>query len=159
MAQNRGKKFEKQFERDWGKSFPGSFLLRLKDDTSGYFHSSRNPSDFIAYVDGQLFLLECKCHLGNTFNFANLPQYDDLLSYRGMKGVNLGVVLWFEEHDKVLYFPLATITQMILDGQKSINVRKLEGYDYIDLPSEKKRVFLSTDYRSIIDYVKKGDSK
>lgn len=153
MADNKGKKFEKQFEKDWGTSFPNSFLLRLKDDTSGYYGSSRNPCDYIAYVSGKLFLIEVKTHLGNTFPFSSLRQYDDLKQYAPLKGVYPGVVLWMQDHDKVMYFPVDTITNMMKDECKSINVRKLDGYRYLDLPSTKKRVFMNTDYRDIIDFI------
>ena len=155
MAQNQGKKFEKQFEKDWKDSFLQPFLLRLKDNTSGYFGSSRNPSDFIAYQDGLLFLLECKSHDGNTFPFSKLTQYDDLASYEGIPGVEPGLILWMKEHDRVMFFPISTISAMMSNGDKSINVRKLDGVDYLELPSTKKRVFMKTRYDDIIDYVRK----
>ena len=53
MAVNRGKQFEDVFRKDWKQSFPDTFLLRLPDQTSG-FYGSRNLCDFIAYFDGIL---------------------------------------------------------------------------------------------------------
>ena len=155
MSYNRGKKFEKQFERDWNASFVHPFLLRLKDNTSGYFGSSRNPSDYIAFQDGTLFLLECKSHDGNTFPFSKFTQYDDLVSYEGIPGVEPGLILWMKEHDRVMFFPISTISEMLASGEKSVNVKKLEGRDFLELPSKKKRVFMTTRYDDIIDYVRK----
>lgn len=154
MARNQGKKFEEQFKKDWKDSFPESFLLRLRDNTSGYFGSSRNPSDFIAYCDGLLFLLELKSHDGNTFPLSKLTQYDDLISYEGLPGIEPGLVLWMKERDFVGFFPISTVKSMLDEGLKSINVNKLDGVDFLALPSTKKRVFMKTDYSNIIDYVR-----
>ena len=33
------------------------------------------------------------------------------------------------------------------DGLKSININKLDDYNYVEIPSVKKRTFLNSDYR------------
>lgn len=78
MPMNKGKKFEEQVREDLGKTFPNSFILRLPDQQSGYYGSSKNICDFILYVNGTLFLLECKSHKGNTFPLSNLTQFGKL---------------------------------------------------------------------------------
>jgi len=156
MPNNKGKKFEELFESDWNMTFPfpKGRAMRLRDNMNGFRFTSRNVCDFVCFADGVPFLIEAKSHLGNTFPFSELRQYDDLLSFKGLKGVHPGVVLWMRDHDKVLYFPIETLERMKADGHKSINVNKLEGYDYLELPSFKKRVYLTTDYTNVLKHAK-----
>ena len=66
----------------------------------------------------------------------------------GIPGLRSGVIIWFIDHFRVLYVPTRTIQQMIQDGKKSVNIRTIEtdGYDYLEIPSVKRRVFLDSDY-------------
>lgn len=148
MAINRGKQFEGKFKEDFKKAFPDSFLLRLTDQMSGYKIVSQNPCDFIAYVYPTLFLIECKSHEGNTFSWTALSQYDKLVCNVGIKGVRVGVILWMIDHDIVVYLPISTITKMKEDGKKSFNIKMLndDTYKVYIIPSQKKRVFLDSDY-------------
>ena len=65
----------------------------------------------------------------------------------------MGVGIWFHERDTVLYVPLRTIEKMKNDGKKSVNVRTIEteDYEYINIPSKKKRVFMDSDYSVLKD--------
>lgn len=147
---NRGKQFEDKFAKDWKKYFPGTFFLRLRDNVSRYKGNSRNPCDFLCMPRDKLYLIETKSHYGNTFPFSDLPQYELLVSYTHCKNVVPGVVVWFIDHDKVLFFHVNTLTKMMQDGCKSINIRKLDGYDYVEIPSTKKRVLMDSDYSILI---------
>jgi len=71
---------------------PDSTIDRLYDTTNG-FKSISNISDFIGYCYPNVFYLECKSHLGNTFPLANLTQYEKLTCKVGIKGVRAGMVL------------------------------------------------------------------
>ena len=147
---NRGKQFEKVFEENWKKSFPNTFIYRLKDDVSGYFGTSRNPCDFLCLPKDKLFMIEVKAHYGNTFPFSAFSQYETLKSYAGCQNVLQGVMIWFIDHSRIIYVPIETITKMMKDGLKSVNINKLDGYVYVDIPSKKKRVFLESDYSILI---------
>ncbi len=92
MANNKGKAFEAKFKNDFLKSISNSTIDRLYDSTSGYKTIS-NISDFIGYKEPNIMYLECKSHLGNVWNFANLTQYDKLKEKVGIPGVRVGVVL------------------------------------------------------------------
>ena len=146
MANNKGKAFEQKFKQDFQQTFPEGTIDRVYDVSSGYKTIS-NIADFIAYNYPNIFYFECKSHLGNTFPLTNLTQYDKLKEKVGIKGVRVGVVLWFIDHDAVCYVPLKSITQMKEDGKKSINIKMLSDNSYriIKIPSEKKRVFLDSD--------------
>lgn len=57
------------------------------------------------------------------------------------------------DHDVVVFLPVATVKKMKEDGLKSFNVNMIKDkkYDFLVLPSEKKRVFLDTDYSKLLE--------
>ena len=148
MATNYGKPFEQKFRSDWLK-IPNSTIDRLYDVTMGY-KRVKQVCDYIGYVYPNIFYLEAKSTHGNTFNFNKLTQYKSLVEKVGIVGARVGVVIWFVDHSKVVYAPIATITKMKADGKKSINIRDLEGYNIKEIPSVKKRVFCDSDYSVLL---------
>lgn len=146
MAINRGKQFEQKFKEDF-LQIEGASIDRLYDTMNGY-KSISQISDFIGYVFPHIYYLECKSIHGNTFPLANLRQYDKLVTKVGIKGIRTGIILWFIDHDKVVYVPVASVTEMKKDNKKSINIKMLESKDYfiLEIPSVKRRVFLDSDY-------------
>lgn len=148
MALNRGKEWEQRVAQSWKKSFPGSFLLRLSDQQSGYRYTSSNPCDFIGFVNGKLFLIECKSVKGNTVPFNNLRQYSRLIEYIGLKDVNAGFLVWWEEKDKVAWIPIETVEQLKKEAKKSIHLDILEKKEYntVIIPFTKKRVYVDCDF-------------
>ena len=157
MALNKGKQFELKFKEDFLKTVPGSTIDRLYDTTSG-FRAVSNICDFIGYSFPNEFYLECKSILGNTFPLINLKQYDKLVQKVGIKGVRVGVIIWFIDHDKVVYVPISEVTKMKEDGKKSVNIKMLtdKSYNIIEIPSTKKRVFMDSDY-SCLKNLKDGE--
>ena len=157
MATNRGKQFEAKLKADFLKTVPNSTIDRLYDSVSG-FKAISNISDFIAYKKPCIYYLECKSHLGNTFPLVNLTQYEKLKVKVGIPGVRAGVIIWFIDHDRVIYVPISTITKLKEDGKKSVNINNIEkeGYKILNIPSVKKRVFLDSDY-SVLEQLKDGE--
>lgn len=157
MSVNRGKAFEAQFKADFLKTVPHSTIDRLYDSMSGYYAIS-NISDFIGYSKPSIFYLEVKSHDGNTFPLVNLTQYDKLARKVGIPGVRAGVVIWFKDRDKIFYVPIKTVTKLKEDNKKSINATTIveEGYRVFEIPTEKKKVFLSGDY-CILNRLEDGD--
>lgn len=149
-----GKKFEEIFCKDWQKCFPNTFIFRLKDQLSGYKETSQNPCDFICFPgNNKLFMVECKEHKGLSIPFAAIPQYERLLEYKDYQNVYPGIVVWFSEKDTVIWVSIQEMEKMVTAGEKSIGLRMLKNksYNIIILPSEKKRVFLKTDYRCLLE--------
>lgn len=155
MAINRGKQFEQKFKEDFLK-LADSNLDRLSDQMTGYKGSSSNICDFICYVYPNQFYIECKSCKGNTFPFSSLRQYIKMLSKAGKKGIRVGIVIWYIDHDKVIYVPVNTICMMKKDKKKSINIKNIDQYNIILLPSVKKRVFLDTDYTPLL-FLEEGE--
>ena len=154
---NKGKNFEIQFKKCWEKSFPVSFIYRLNDQMSGYKVFSRNICDFICFNEGLLYLIECKSHNGNTFPLVNLTQFDKLKEKVGIPGVRAGVVIWFIEHNKVVYVPISTFIKLKEDEKKSFNIKMLGNEDYfsLEIPGKVKRLFIDSDY-SVLKNLKDG---
>lgn len=163
MNNDRGKKFESQFKKDWLSTF-SNFIIRLPDQQSGYYGASSNPCDFISYKYPNLFLLEIKSHQGNTFPFTAFRQYEKLskmyneLSIKEKEGIKIAVILWFVDHDKVLYIPISTFDKLKQDNKKSFSINYIddEKYQSIVLPSTKKITFLTTDYSVLLSEENKG---
>ena len=156
MAQSKGKEFEARFKQQFLASFPNSFILRLPDQVSGYKYTSSNICDFIGYAKGKLYLIECKTHLGASFPLSNLSQYNKLLSYVGIPGVRVGVVLWLIDKDKIFYVPISTVIQMKIKNKKSISYKDIDKWRIMEIPSIKKVVFMDSDY-SVLDLLEEGD--
>ena len=156
MAKNRGKQWEVKVREDFMRTFPSGTIDRLYDPEGGRI-GVHNISDFIAFYLKNIFYLEVKSKDGNTFPFTNLPQYDKLIKKVGIPGVRAGVIIWFKDHDKVIYAPIKTIQKMIADGKKSININSdLKLYRLFEIPSIKKRVFLECDY-TLLSTLEEGD--
>lgn len=147
MAVSRGKQFEQQFKSDFQK-VSGGFIYRLPDQVNGHKTTSANICDFVCYIYPNIFLMEVKTISGNTFPLTNFTQFEKLRSFRNIPGLRKGVLIWYTERDKIIYVPIKTIEKMVADGKKSVNIRTIDedGYEYLNIPSVKKRVFLDSDY-------------
>ena len=157
MSNNRGKQFEAKFLSDFKATVKDCSIDRLYDTTNG-FVGIKNICDFIGFKKPSIMYLECKSHEGNTFPLSNLTQYEKLLAKAGIPGVRSGVIIWFIDHDRVVYVPVKTIEKMKADGKKSVNIRTInkDGYRFFEIPSVKKRVFMDSDY-SILESMEDGD--
>lgn len=156
---SRGKKFEDRFKSDWVESVPDSVCYRLYDTMSGYM-GQRNVGDFICYKYPNIFLIDTKSIQGNTLPFSDLRQYDQMLEYKNIKGVRVGFVVWFVDHDKVLWIPVQTMEKIQKEGLKSYNIRKMFGnddYPILEIPSYKLRTFMKSNYSELINYGKSTD--
>ena len=122
---SKGKDFEKKFKEDWQKSFSNdSTVIRLYDQMSGFKKVSKNPCDFICYSYPYQYLIECKSHYGNTFPFSEFPQYEEMLKYKDKRNICAGVIVWFIDHDTVVFTPISEVEKMIFENKKSITIHK-----------------------------------
>ena len=126
---------------------------------SGYM-GQRNVGDFICYKYPLMFIIDCKSIQGNTLPFSDLRQYDQMLEYKNIKGVRIGFVVWFVDHDKVLWIPVQTMEKIQKEGLKSYNIRKMfdnDDYPILEIPSYKLRTFMKSNYSELINYGKSTD--
>ena len=153
MAENLGKAFESRFKSDWKKTFPGTFVFRLKDQMTGYKETSGNPCDFLCFPNNsKLYMVECKEHKGASIPFSAIPQYERLLDYKNINNVYAGVILWLSEKDTVTWMPIKEMEKAYEAGLKSLNPAALmkNGYKFVNIPSEKLRVFMKSNYSILI---------
>ena len=150
---NKGKKFEQKFKEDWNKTVQDSSIDRLFDGTSGFKNIS-NISDFIAYAYPNIYYIECKTTQDVSFPIKHLTQYEKLTQKIGIKGVVVGVLIWYYNYDHVVFIPITTVKEIKETGVKSININKLlvSDYEYIEIPSVKKRTFMDSDYSKLVEY-------
>lgn len=156
MAANRGKQWEQKIKEDFSK-LSGAYIYRVPDQLGG-LKGQTGICDFISYCFPKIFFLEAKTILGNTFPITNFTQFDKLMTIPNVKGVHRGVLIWFQDHSRVIYVPLLTIAKMKSDGKKSVNIRKIddEGYEYLNIPAVQKRVFLDCDYSVLMNLPEQG---
>lgn len=154
MAYNKGKAFEEVFKQDWKNCFPKGLALRLYDQVGG-MKSVNTPCDFICFADHKLFMVECKSHNGSSIPFTAIPQYERLLPYKDKEDVYPAIIVWFREKDKVLWVPITEAEKMVTDGEKSIKLRMLTNtkYNIIEVPSLKKKVYMTSDYRKVVEEI------
>ena len=79
-----------------------------------------------------------------------------MLEYKSISGVNAGFIVWFVDHDKILWIPAATMEKIRNEGLKSFNINKMSSEDYffLEIPSKKLRTFMTTDYSWLTNYYK-----
>lgn len=152
---NRGKQFETKFQEQWNNSVPDSLCYRLYDTMGGY-KAVANVGDFVCYKYPNIFLIDCKSIQGNTLPFSDLRQYEKMLEYKNITGVYVGFIVWFVDHDKVLWIPVQTMEKIKNEDLKSFNINKMSPNEYffLELPSKKLRTFMNTDYSILVDHCK-----
>lgn len=159
---NKGKGFETNFKQEFEKLGKGAKAIRIFD-TENHRMGVKNICDFICYNYPKCFLLECKSHQGNTFpiqsknkdtgEFKPFRQYEKLLEYKDVKGMVVGVVIWFYEKDVIQFVSIKELEKMINDEKRSIHFTDIykKVYNIIEIPSTKKRVYMESDYSVLMN--------
>ena len=156
---NMGKRFERNFKESALQD--GLFILRLNDtDTSfnrrdGVRFTPTNPADFIAFLNGELYLLELKSTEYKSLSIQRDPedknskmikahQIADLVKYSLFDGVNCGFVLNFRSKDSMeeetFYLSIENFSRFMSENPKeSINRSDVVLYDGVKLDQKLKR--------------------
>ena len=103
-----------------------------------------NPCDLIVYRDGTLNLFELKAIHGNTLNFKSHireNQWNELLKYSYIPGVNAGIICWFIDLDKTVFIDIQDLEFMKNVGKKSFNIKWLSESPVTEIIGKKKRTF------------------
>lgn len=148
MADLLGKKFEMKFAEDFISTFKDGICERIPDQVSGYKGTSQNVCDFYCFANRLFYYIECKTTKDGTLNFSKFSQYERMLPRVGKSYVRVGVIIWFYNHDKIVYVPVSECEKMKRDGKKSISLKSILNKEYIGyvVPSVKKRKFFDSDY-------------
>ena len=122
-----------------------------------------NPCDLIVFKKGTLNLFECKAIHGNTLNFNSRireNQWNRLLDYSYISGLNAGIIVWFIDFDKTLFIPIQSLQLLKEENFKSFNCRFANSNLYKDLgvwsykiEADKKRVFFEYDLEKFLEEI------
>jgi recombination protein U len=155
MGINRGKQFEDTLQEQFEK-LDNLTITRLYDVTMGYY-GVNNPCDFIIYRFPNILYLECKAVHGNTLNFKSdikENQWDKLLEYSKVNGVNAGIICWYIDWDITVFLPIEYLQYMLENSYKSFNVRKdMNKIPRVILNGKKKRVFFEYDLERFMEEI------
>lgn len=156
MAVNRGKQFEQHIRKQFEK-LDNTFVLRLYDVTMGYSKID-NPCDFIVFKDGTLNLFECKAIHGNTLNFKahiRQNQWDKMLKYTMLVGVNAGILVWFIDHDITLFLDIYDLNDYRNKGYKSFNIiSDIFSVPSVGIKGKKKKTFFEYDLEKLLEAIR-----
>lgn len=149
-ANNRGKDFEELIRKGFER-LSNTTIERMPDPTMGYL-GVRNKCDFLAYHFPYVYYLECKTVHSHRLPINNITfnQRTGMLYVSEVRGVIAGVICWFIPEEKTIFMPIQVIERYRLAGEKSINIRKMNDPDFIELMGKKKRVFYDYDFAEFI---------
>lgn len=138
---SRGKEFEKLIKKALN-AVPDSFTLRLNDS----FGFTDNPSDFIFFKSGILYLIEVKSHENNTFPLKAIS--DNQWKYLNTQVSNIKsyVIIWFIDHDITRMFDFTYLLKAKMNDIKSI---KYDDENGIIIPARKKRMYFEYDIQTL----------
>lgn len=164
MATNEGKKFEADFQKS--VKLANYFIYRLRDGTASFERHEKaenskvrfqatNICDFIAYIKGNMYLLELKSVGNKSFAFSLIRENQNKsLSEIDYKGVFAGYLINFRSDEKTYYIPVKSM-KIIEDTveKKSFNISDIEEKykDIVILISQTKK---RTRYTYNIDNLK-----
>ena len=142
---DRGKDFEIVIRKAF-EAVPQTVVERLPDPTMGYL-GVRNRSDFLIYSFPYQYYIECKTIQSYRLPMTNITfnQRVGMLEVAKTLGVVAGVMCWFIPEDRTIFMPIQTIEKYRLQGEKSINLRKIWDEDFIEIQGKKKRVYFDYD--------------
>lgn len=169
MAKNIGKKFEQDIQNSC--DYP-ILLKRLNDSAQSYNQSSgmrftlKNPFDFYLHINRNypLMCLELKSVGGKSISFEKTKEDKGVIHYHQIQGlleiskyedILAGFIINFREIEETYFIEINEFCKMIGNlNKKSFNVDDLREYNYVFIPSQKKRTRYKYDMGSFIENFK-----
>ena len=139
---SRGKEFEKRLKSALYE-IPNSYTLRLIDS----FGFTENPSDFIFYRGGTLYLIEAKSHEGNVFPLKMVSPNQWKYLNVDVSGVKSFVIIWFVSHDVTRLFDFKYLLGAKENDVKSIRYDDEHG---VIVPARKKRSYFGYNLKGVL---------
>lgn len=116
-----------------------------------------NPCDFIIYKYPNILFLECKAVHGNTLNFKSdikKNQWDKLLKYSEVEGVNAGIVCWYIDWDITVFLPIEYLQYLKEQDYKSFNIKKdINKIPRVILDGKKQRIFFDYNLKKFLEEI------
>lgn len=153
-----GKKAEDKIKEWLDRPDDGISYTRLFDQLSGFYQTSRNICDFIVYEYPYQYFIESKATYGDRFDFSMIQphQKDGLLMKSKIYGCFGLIIVLFATYKRAFILDIRDINDMITNGKKSINIKKInkwfeQGMPYIEIstiPNSRKKLL---DYTGDIE--------
>lgn len=170
MAQNAGKKFEKNFKN----SVPDDIYFHREKDSAQSFNQTetlrftlKNPYDLIMYSFPVLFCLELKTVATSSISFARSKNEKGVIHYHQIeglrdagkhKGIIAGFVVNFRKNDgteNTYFIGIDEFDKLMADlDKKSFNEADLRNYNIISIAGTKKRVNYEYNIAGFVKQVK-----
>jgi recombination protein U len=139
---SRGKEFEKRIKEALDK-VDGMYAQRLYDSQA----MTSYPSDFIAYKYPNLYLIECKSHLGRLpLSCISENQWKYMTSLSKLRGISAYVIVWFVDYNITKLFDITYLNECKGSGIKSI---KYDDENGKVIKAKKKRTYFNYDLNNV----------
>lgn len=147
-----GKMFEEDFFENAKELDSQALVTRLYDTTNG-FRGVANPCDYIAATEFGTVFLELKTTLETSLSFNNITenQWFQLSRAERCKFSLAGILVYFQKHGKIIWYPISTLEQIKQAGIKSVNPNFIEGYE---VAYKKRRTRLTIPFQNVLDAIK-----
>lgn len=147
-----GKMFEEDFFENAREFDSQALVTRLYDTTNG-FRGVANPCDYIAATEFGTVFLELKTTIETSLSFNNITenQWFQLSRAERSKFSLAGILVYFQKHEKIIWYPISTLEEIKQAGIKSVNPNFIEGYE---VAYKKRRTRLTIPFQNVLDAIK-----
>ena len=147
-----GKMFEEDFF-EGAKEFDSQALVTRLYDTTNGFRGVANPCDYIAATEFGTVFLELKTTIETSLRFNNVTenQWIHLSRAERSKFSLAGILVYFQKHEKIMWYPISTLEEIKKSGVKSVNPNFIEGYE---VAYKKRRTRLTIPFQNVLDAIK-----
>lgn len=147
-----GKMFEENFFENAKELDSQALVTRLYDTTNG-FRGVANPCDYIAATEFGTVFLELKTTVETSLSFNNITenQWFQLSRAERCKFSLAGILVYFQKHEKIIWYPISTLEEVKQSGVKSVNPNFIEGYE---VAYKKRRTRLTIPFQNVLDAIK-----
>lgn len=147
-----GKMFEEDFFENAKELDSQALVTRLYDTTNG-FRGVANPCDYIAATEYGTVFLELKTTIEASLSFNNITdnQWFQLSRAERCKFSLAGILVYFQKHEKIIWYPISTLEQIKQSGVKSVNPNFIKGYE---VAYKKRRTRLTIPFQNVLEAIK-----
>ena len=145
MNDKLGKEAEEKIKHWLDRKDDGYAFYRLYDIMTG-FYGQKNECDFICYKHPFMYFIESKATYNSRFEFSMITdfQFKSLLKRSNIFGCYGIIIVLFASHKRAFILDIQTIDNIQKSGKKSINIDKIETWDFpyseiLTVPNSRKK--------------------
>ena len=148
-----GKMFEEDFFTS-AKEFDSEALVTRLYDTTNGFRGVANPCDYIAASKYGTLFIELKTTSWSSLSFDNITdhQWFQLARAENCKYSLAGILVYFQKHEKIVWYPITCLADLEASGVKSINPERFPELGY-EVEFKKRRTRLTIPFENVLSAV------